>query len=204
MEEEGKLNQFVKVIVATTNDIEYQCKSMKKVMKNIQSLDDEGKLTIPYVKTSFDKCFEKREEFMKKANSLENRLMYLSDSGSFSNRYEPEIDHFLEVFDRYKICVNQFVEFTEAYRHFIPKNGKDIQEQVKDRLLKKGYLVDSNFEGDYATWVGVYARPEDKPTYLDASTAEEVLLQNEYRVNGFKRDFSEWFEWEIHEGKILE
>ncbi len=204
MEEEGQLKQFGKVIIAITNDLDYQCKSMEKVMKDIQLQEERGTLTIPYLKASFEKGLENREDYMKRANSFEKRLIYYSDNSFFSNRFMSESDQFLEIFDRYKICVNQFVEFTETYRYFVPKNGKDIQEQVKERLLKKGYVVDSNFEGDYATWVGVYARPEDKPTYLDASTAEEAALQNKYRVDGFKRDFSEWFEWEINEGKISE
>ena len=72
------------------------------------------------------------------------------------------------------------------------------------RFLEKGYLVDSYFEGDYETWVGVYARPENKPTYLDPTTSEDAYLQNRYRVDGFKQDFAEWFEWEIENGEVKE
>ncbi|WP_249540745.1 hypothetical protein, partial [Escherichia coli] len=71
------------------------------------------------------------------------------------------------------------------------------RNQVREILKKKGYIVDSYFESDYVTWVGVYARPENKPTYLDPATSEDAYLQNKYRVDDFKQDFAEWFEWEI-------
>ncbi|NSP76992.1 hypothetical protein HRE95_12080, partial [Enterococcus faecalis] len=48
----------------------------------------------------------------------------------------------------------------------------------------------------------VYARPKDKPTYLDPANAEEVVLQEKYSVNGFKQDFSEWFEFEIKDNVV--
>ena len=79
-----------------------------------------------------------------------------------------------------------------------------IKNQVREILRKKGYLVDSYFEGDYETWLGVYARPENKPTYLDPTTSEDAYLQNRYRVDGFKQDFAEWFEWEIENGEVKE
>ncbi|OJG49244.1 Uncharacterised protein [Enterococcus gallinarum] len=79
-----------------------------------------------------------------------------------------------------------------------------IKNQVREILRKKSYLVDSYFEGDYETWVGVYARPENKPTYLDPTTSEDGYLQNRYRVDGFKQDFAEWFEWEIENGEVKE
>ena len=51
----------------------------------------------------------------------------------------------------------------------------------------------------------MYARPSDKPTYLDAITEKEAELQNKYRdENGFKRDFAEWFEWRIENGQLFE
>lgn len=79
---------------------------------------------------------------------------------------------------------------------------KEIQTQVREILRKQGYLVDSYFEGDYKTWIGVYACPEDKPTYLDPATSEDVYLQNKYRIDGFKQDFAEWFEWSIEDGIV--
>ena len=63
-------------------------------------------------------------------------------------------------------------------------------------LEKKGYIVDSPFEGDFERWIGVYARPKDKPTYLDPMDGEEVGLQEVYSVDGF--------EGEIVEGKVKE
>lgn len=45
---------------------------------------------------------------------------------------------------------------------------------------------------------------ENKPTYLDPTTSEDAYLQNRYRVDGFKQDFAEWFEWEIENGEVKE
>lgn len=202
--DEVNLDKLVQNLSEVISVLENQYKFVKKAMQDITSKEENGTLTIPYLKNSFEKCLENREDLMRRGNSLESRLSYLSDRPNDLNRHSAITDEFLEVFNRYRICLNLVDEFQEKYSHFIPTNAKLIQQQVKERLLKNGYVVDSNFEGDYATWVGVYARPEDKPTYLDASTAEEAALQNKYRVDGFKRDFCEWFEWEINEGKISE
>ena len=73
-----------------------------------------------------------------------------------------------------------------------------------NKLEKKGYIVDSPFEGDFERWIGVYARPKDKPTYLDPTDGEEAGLQELYSVDGFKQDFAKWFEFEVVEGKLKE
>lgn len=85
-------------------------------------------------------------------------------------------------------------------------NSKEVlKEEVRKLLRKKGYVIDSFFEGDFVTWIGVYARPADKPTYLDPMTEKDAELQEKYRdENGFKRDFGEWFEWEIKKGHLVE
>ncbi len=54
-----------------------------------------------------------------------------------------------------------------------------MKQKVITSLNKTGYIVDSYFEGDYATWIGVYVRPKDKPTYLDPRDVEEDALQRE-------------------------
>lgn len=201
---EVNLDMLVQNVLVLTNVLENQNKVFKRAMQEITSKEEDGTLTIPFLKKSFEKCFENREDFMKRGSSLKNRLLCLSNCSNGFGRHSGVIDEFLAVFNRYRICQHLVDESQEKYRYFVPVNAKLIQQQVRDRLLKDGYIVDSEFEGDYATWVGVYARPKDKPTYLDASTAEEAALQNKYRVDGFKRDFSEWFEWEINEGKISE
>lgn len=43
-------------------------------------------------------------------------------------------------------------------------------------LEKKGYIVDSLFEGDFERWIGVYVRFKDKLIYLDLIDGEEVGL----------------------------
>lgn len=35
-------------------------------------------------------------------------------------------------------------------------------------------------------------------------SSEDAYLQNRYRVDGFKQDFAEWFEWEIENGEVKE
>lgn len=72
-----------------------------------------------------------------------------------------------------------------------------LKDQARKELNEHELIVDGCFEGDYETWLGVYARPKDKPTALDPMTAEEARLQDAYAVNGFKQDFSEWVEWDI-------
>ncbi|MCC4312135.1 hypothetical protein [Carnobacterium maltaromaticum] len=83
-------------------------------------------------------------------------------------------------------------------------NIEVLKEKVREFLREKGYLIDSSFEGDFIKWVGVYARPRNRPTYLDASNFEEATEQEKYSENGFKQDFSEWFEWKIKGNELVE
>lgn len=79
-----------------------------------------------------------------------------------------------------------------------------IKAQVREELTKKGFLIDSSFEyGDNNEWVGVYARPQDKPTALDPYDEEEEKEQEKYAINGMKQDFSEWFEWDIKNNNLV-
>lgn len=70
-------------------------------------------------------------------------------------------------------------------------NIEVVKEKVRELLNEKGYIVDGSFEEDFTTWVGVYARPRNRPTYLDPSDSEEAAFQDKFSINGFKQDFSE-------------
>ncbi|MEX1447882.1 hypothetical protein [Enterococcus sp. C76] len=77
------------------------------------------------------------------------------------------------------------------------EDGKEVlKEEVRKFLYEKGYEIDSSFEGDFVTWIGVYARPKGKFTYLD-SVDEEANLY-------VKQDFGDWFEWKIQNGYLVE
>ncbi|EHQ9018145.1 hypothetical protein KI103_003155 [Enterococcus faecalis] len=81
---------------------------------------------------------------------------------------------------------------------------EELKEQARTELNEWGLIIDGCFEGDFETWIGCYARPKDKPTYLDPQNDKEAEEQEQYSINGFKQDFSEWFEWEIKNLKIKE
>lgn len=76
-------------------------------------------------------------------------------------------------------------------------NIEIVKEKIGNYLKRKGFLIDSPFEGDFIKWVGVYARPMNRPTYLDANDSEEAEDQERFSVGGSKQDFAEWFEWVI-------
>ena len=79
----------------------------------------------------------------------------------------------------------------------IEDNVETIKNNVRAFLTKQGFIIDGAFEGDFETWVGVYARPKDKPTYLDPRDEVEAALQDKYSINGYKQDFSQWFEGKL-------
>lgn len=97
----------------------------------------------------------------------------------------------------------QLEDFTEN-EFFGTQEQQYLKAQVREELKEQGFIIDSSFEGDFKTWIGVYARPKDKPTYLDPQNDKEAEEQEQYSINGFKQDFSEWFEWEIKNLKIKE
>lgn len=90
----------------------------------------------------------------------------------------------------------QLEDFTEN-GFYGTQEQQYLKAQVREELKEQGFIIDSSFEGDFKTWIGVYARPKDKPTYLDPQNDKEAEEQEQYSINGFKQDFSEWFEWEI-------
>ena len=99
-------------------------------------------------------------------------------------------EEFFSVKKIYDKELSEFSSFKEKYKYFEPKNSEELKQQARVLLEKKGYIVDSPFEGDFERWIGVYARPKDKPTYLDPTDGEEVGLQEVYSVDGFKQDFA--------------
>ncbi|MDY5174587.1 Phi-29-like late activator [Enterococcus faecium] len=175
--------------------------TLNRIMKQIEELDKEGNLTIPYLKKRTatgaseisDRQYEvKRSDYL---YPIYENFMEPIDKLCWS-------DYFLSI-KKFNLTVADFNDFIDRYKYFVPKNREQIENLVRNELRKKGFIVDSYFEGDYDTWIGVYARPKDKPTYLDPATAEEARLQDKYRVDGFKQDFSEWFEWKIKNGEII-
>lgn len=175
--------------------------TLNRIMKRMEELDQEGKLTIPYLKKRTAKGLSEindRQYEMKRSDYLYpeyEQFMKPVDKLCWS-------DYFLST-KKFKLMAADFNDFLDRYKYFVPKNSEEIENLVRNELRKKGFVVDSDFEGDYDTWVGVYARPKDKPTYLDPSTAEEARLQDKYRIDGFQQDFAEWFEWEIKNGEII-
>lgn len=82
------------------------------------------------------------------------------------------------------------------------KNVEQLKEQARNDLHQRGLVIEGIFEGDFETYIACYARSKDKPTALDPSNEEEAKEQAKYAVNGFPQDFSEWYEWEINNGKL--
>lgn len=176
--------------------------TLNRIMKQVEELDNEEKLTIPYLKKRTatgaseisDRQFEmKRSDYL---YPMYEKYMKPVDKLCWS-------DYFLAI-KKFNLTVADFTDFLNRYKNFVPNNASELQRKVRDILTKKRFIIDGYFEGDYVTWIGVYARPKDKPTYLDPSNAEEARLQEKYSVGGFKQDFSEWFEWEIQKGKLLD
>ena len=60
----------------------------------------------------------------------------------------------------------QLEDFTEN-GFYGTQEQQYLKAQVREELKEQGFIIDSSFEGDFKTWIGVYARPKDKPTYLD-------------------------------------
>ncbi|KAA9178921.1 hypothetical protein F6X86_06695 [Enterococcus durans] len=173
---------------------------LKSTKKNIQELAENGLLTIPKIETTSKKCWEEIEKRNKEYQRLRTLHVVYEAEGIM-----PDKDHWYKYLEKKKVFSRisaDFQDFIERFKDYIPEKSTELQRKVREILAIKGYIADSCFEGDYETWIGVYARPKDKPTYLDPRDDEEAALQEKYSVNGFKQDFSEWFEWEIKDNEI--
>ncbi|KAJ83801.1 hypothetical protein [Enterococcus faecalis] len=173
---------------------------LQKTKEKIVQLDEQGELTIPFLKTAFERLLEYNEELLKEISRYS--YTYAAYKEVMTVKEKAVWEEFFSVKKLYDKELSEFINFKEKYKYFEPKNSEELKKQARVLLEKKGYIVDSPFEGDFERWIGVYARLKDKPTYLDPTDGEEAGLQELYSVDGFKQDFAEWFEFEVVEGKI--
>nr|WP_306179167.1 hypothetical protein [Campylobacter jejuni] len=173
---------------------------LQKTKEKIIQLDEQEELTIPFLKIIFEKFSEFNEELLKEISRYS--YTYLAYEDEMTVKEKDVWEEFFSVKKLYDKELSEFISFKEMYKYFEPKNSEELKKQARVLLEKKGYIVDSSFEGDFERWIGVYARPKDKPTYLDPTDGEEAGLQELYSVNGFKQDFAEWFEFEIVNGIV--
>ncbi|EGO2613323.1 Phi-29-like late activator [Enterococcus faecalis] len=196
------IKQNTKVAITITGKMKQTRNDIQKTKEKIIQLDKQGELIIPYLKTVFEKLLESNEELLKEISRYS--YTYVAYEELMTVKEKVIWEEFFSVKKIYDKELSEFSSFKEKYKYFEPKNSEELKQQARVLLEKKGYIVDSPFEGDFERWIGVYARPKDKPTYLDPTDGEEVGLQEVYCVDGFKQDFAEWFEGEIVEGKVKE
>lgn len=196
------IKQNTKVAITITGKMKQTRNDIQKTKEKIIQLDKQGELIIPYLKTVFEKLLESNEELLKEISRYS--YTYVAYEELMTVKEKAIWEEFFSVKKIYDKELSEFSSFKEKYKYFEPKNSEELKQQARVLLEKKGYIVDSPFEGDFERWTGVYARPKDKPTYLDPTDGEEVGLQEVYSVDGFKQDFAEWFEGEIVEGKVKE
>lgn len=196
------IKQNTKVAITITGKMKQTRNDIQKTKEKIIQLDKQGELIIPYLKTVFEKLLESNEELLKEISRYS--YTYVAYEELMTVKEKAIWEEFFSVKKIYDKELSEFSSFKEKYKYFEPKNSEELKQQARVLLEKKGYIVDSPFEGDFERWIGVYARPKDKPTYLDPTDGEEVGLQEVYSVDGFKQDFAEWFEGEIVESKVKE
>lgn len=194
--------KFTREISEKLELVKVTSRLLEKTIENIKILDTDGDLTIPFLKKVFKNCFFEIEE-REKENKRFRHLFSIYEQDI--NRVNIGVwDEYFNEMKLFRIRSSDFCNIHKEYKNYQPKNKSELEAKVRKLLLAKNFVPDSYFEGDYATWIGVYARPKDKPTYLDANNEEEYLLQEKYSQNGFKQDFSEWFEWEIVNDELIE
>ncbi len=196
------IERNTKVAIVITEKMKKGRNDLKKAIEKIIQLDERRELTIPFLKTTFEKLSESNEELLKEISRYDNT--YVVYEAEMTVKEKAIWEEFFSIKKLYDKDFSEFASFKEKYKYFEPKNSEELKKQARLLLKKKGYIVDSPFEGDFERWIGVYARPKDKPTYLDPTDGEEAGLQELYSVDGFKQDFAEWFEFEVVEGKLKE
>ncbi|MFQ6343339.1 Phi-29-like late activator [Enterococcus lactis] len=185
----------------TKETLEKVITRLLNTMNKVKALDESQELTLLYLK----KIIEKRTSEIDACNNEIKRINSLTFLGKQEDNWRDTIvwSDYMKLRKKFYLIVEDFKNFVEQYKYYTPPNSEGLKQKVITILNKMGYIVDGYFEGDYVTWIGVYARPEDKPTYLDPTNEKEAYLQNKHRVDGFKQDFAEWFEWDIKENEII-
>jgi hypothetical protein len=195
------IERTTKITVKITREMMDLRMSILRSEEFIKKLDVDGELTIPCLNTTFKQLWREIEYLLRLLSMYERTYQtYESKMNKLEKRSWEEFFDVKKLFDKE---VSELKVFEEGYKYFEPKNSEKLKKQARQLLKEKGYIVDSSFEGDYVSWIGVYARPEDKPTYLDPVDGEEVALQERHSIDGLKQDFAEWFEWSVVNGQLV-
>ncbi|MGH1892199.1 Phi-29-like late activator, partial [Enterococcus durans] len=135
-----------------------------KTIDRVKMLESSGELNLLFLKKNFEKYTDQIELIQKEIKRISHlytmygKEMQVSERVIWENYYKLEF--------KFQYTAKEFLSFMEEYKHFIPSNANKLKQRIREILSKKGLIVDGSFEGDYVTWIGVYARPKDKPTYL--------------------------------------
>ena len=204
MMKEEEIDRFIKSLQSTIEKMKEIKTKIKKIMNKINGMNKEKSLTIPFLAKECS-CLDCEIGVVEsEIRCQKSNVEYYWKRVNSKSHEEWVLGNWLEENYVFRQECKKYQEFKERYKNFMPANAEALKEEVRKVLRKKGYVVDSYFEGDYVEYIGVYARPEDKPTYLDPLNEEEFRLQEKYSVDGFKQDFAEWFEWGIKDGHLVE
>lgn len=203
--EQEVIDRIVQTISDFAGELEKEKTRIHEAVNSISLMDEDHTLSIPFLKQTIKQRSDRIFRLNEISKKHEITCQVYLEQGLFTNSQKAKVEHYIYVSNNYKKVTESFFEFVKKYEYYTSKNAEEIKKQVRSILNKRNFVIDGCFEGDFVNWVGVYARPSDKPTYLDAITEKEAELQNKYRdENGFKRDFAEWFEWRIENGQLFE
>ena len=141
------IKQNTKVAITITGKMKQTRNDIQKTKEKIIQLDKQGELIIPYLKTVFEKLLESNEELLKEISRYS--YTYVAYEELMTVKEKAIWEEFFSVKKIYDKELSEFSSFKEKYKYFEPKNSEELKQQARVLLEKKGYIVDSPFEGDF-------------------------------------------------------
>ena len=139
------IERNTKVAIAITEKMKKGRNDLKKAKEKIIQLDKQGELTIPFLKTTFEKLSESNEELLKEISRYD--YTYVVHEAEMTVKEKAIWEEFFNIKKFYDKELSEFASFKEKYKYFEPKNSEELKKQARLLLEKKGYIVDSPFDG---------------------------------------------------------
>lgn len=133
------IERNTKVAIAITEKMKKGRKILKKAKEKIIQLDKQGELTIPFLKTTFEKLSESNEELLKEISRYD--YTYVVHEAEMTVKEKAIWEEFFSIKKLYDKELSEFASFKEKYKYFEPKNSEELKKQARLLLKKKGILL---------------------------------------------------------------
>lgn len=129
------IERNTKVAIAITEKMKKGRNDLKKAKEKIIQLDKQGELTIPFLKTTFEKLSESNEELLKEISRYD--YTYVVHEAEMTVKEKAIWEEFFNIKKFYDKELSEFASFKEKYKYFEPKNSEELKKTSSIAVRKE-------------------------------------------------------------------